>query len=324
MKKKVIQFFQNLPQEEYEQFNDAFQLYRDSPGKNHGVERQLNASGYSKRGLENLLYDLQKMHGITDLEKVNGVVASFLSDGKTMTFIDKDSDLAKKISNDLAGDGTGTALPEVVTNLENEIEDLKSEKEDLEFEKEELEVENEELKTENEALKALPLITAKSVRVEFPFLNEKDCPDEFKILVADKITAWNNYVDAQNSLSQAQELNDLSLEQLADLAKISVDSFAENQKIYEELNCYQTTGKILGVHPVFKRLALTREVEAMTAEEMINYKGATAKYFSVNKTALAKAEKAKDLVKAEEIKNRVAERSEKLFLVNKKLGVKNK
>lgn len=291
MKKKVIQFFQNLPQEEYEQFNDAFQLYRDSPGKNHGVERQLNASGYSKRGLENLLYDLQKMHGITDLEKV-------------------ESKMLKVESEEVTGDGTGTTLSPSTEPLLISTE---------------VAIKTEELKSENEGLKvSWPLTTEKAIRIEFPFLSEKDCPDEFKILVADKITAWNNYVDAQNSLSQAQELNDLSLEQLADLAKISVDSFAENQKIYEELNCYQTTGKILGVHLVFKRVALTREVEAMTAEEMINYKGATAKYFSVNKTALAKAEKAKDLVKAEEIKNRVAERSEKLFLVNKKLGVKNK
>ncbi|MNR29423.1 hypothetical protein D3C85_1468100 [compost metagenome] len=87
------------------------------------------------------------------------------------------------------------------------------------------------------------------------------------------------------------------------------------------MNCYQTTGKVLGVHPVFKKLRLTREVEAMTTDELIKYKGSSAKYLSVNKTALAKAKKDKDDAKILEIETRVAERQDKLFLVNKKLGV---
>ena len=87
------------------------------------------------------------------------------------------------------------------------------------------------------------------------------------------------------------------------------------------MNCYQTTGKVLGIHPIFKKLQLTREVETMTADELIKYKGSSAKYFSVKKTALAKAKKEKDEAKVLEITTQVAERHDKLFLVNKKLGV---
>jgi hypothetical protein len=315
MKKKVIEFFQNLPEQEHEQFNIAFELYRSSVGKNLGTERNLNSSGYSKRNLENLLYDLQKMHEITDLEKV-------VTSSEVRGTNDEEG------SKDVTGDGTGVTLPLINpddhNDLQEDIDVLNAEKEDLEDENEDLKDENESLKSENETLKALKVADAVSIREEFQFLKEADCPDELKILVADKITAWNIYVDAQRAISQAAELNDLSNDELAALAKISVDAFDENQKIYEELNCYATFKRVLGIHPIFKKLQLSREVEIMTADELIAYKGSSAKYFSVNKTALAKAEKEKDTDKITEITNRVAERSEKLFLVNKKLGVTNK
>jgi FtsZ-binding cell division protein ZapB len=307
MKQKVIEFFQNLPQAEHEQFNTAFELYRNSPGKNAAIERSLNVSGFSKRALDNLLYDLQKMHGVTDVEKIASIKSTEVSDQLESS----DQSLVPINADELK-------------DLKEENEELNADKEDLEIENEDLKDENESLKSENESLKLLKKTDVESIRVEFPFLKEKDCPDEFKILIADKITAWNEYVDAQTAIVKHHAGDTLAEGDLAELAKVAIDAFDENQKIYEELNCYATFGRVLGIHPIFKKLQLSREVEIMTADELIAYKGATAKYFSVNKTALAKAEKAKDTVKITEIKNRVAERSEKLFLVNKKLGVKNK
>lgn len=284
MKTKVIEFFQNLPEAKHEQFNEAFKLYRESEGKSLGAEKMINATGYTPASLENLLYDLQKLHDISDVEKV--------------------------------------VKPQIVAELEAENEELQSEKEDLESENENLQDEVEDLKKEVETLKLAPKLDAKAIRVEFPFLNDKDCPDELKILVADKITVWNRYLEIQEHIQKAEAGEVVeNTDTLAILAKEAVESFDENQKIYDELNCYQTTGKVLGVHPIFKKLQLSREVETMTADELIKYKASSAKYFSVNKTALAKAKKAKDEVKAQEIETRVAERHDKLFLVNKKLGV---
>ena len=290
MKTKVIKFFQNLPEAPHEQFNQAFALYRESDGKNIAVERVINATGYTPNGLSNLLYDLQKMHGITDVEKVASLQ---------------------------------------VADRSEQIAELEEEKENLEFEKMDLEEENEELKNalrqaqdDNETLKLAPKLDAKQIRVEFPFLNEKDCPDEMKILVADKITAWNHYLALQEEIQAAESgEKPKTNEEVAILANEAVKAFDENQKIYDELNCYQTTGKVLGVHPIFKKLQLQREVEEMTADELIKYKSSSAKYFSVNKTALAKAKKDKDEAKVSEIEARVSERNDKLFLVNKKLGV---
>ena len=80
----------------------------------------------------------------------------------------------------------------------------------------------------------------------------------------------------------------------------------------------------MGWISIFKRLQLTREVETMTSEELVKYKSASAKYFSDNRTSLAKAQKAKNTEKIELINNRVAEREQKLALVNKKLGINPK
>ncbi|MES2487562.1 MAG: hypothetical protein V4581_16650, partial [Bacteroidota bacterium] len=68
-KSTVLKFFHTPPQSEPEQFNAGFALYKASPGKNTSTERTLNAGGYTKHNLGTLLYELQRLHGITDLEK---------------------------------------------------------------------------------------------------------------------------------------------------------------------------------------------------------------------------------------------------------------
>lgn len=72
----VLLFLQAKPESKHEQFNKAYELYKQSPDKNLAVERNLNRIGYTDSGLENLLYDLQKMHGITDTEIANPVVVN--------------------------------------------------------------------------------------------------------------------------------------------------------------------------------------------------------------------------------------------------------
>lgn len=391
MKQNVIKFLQNLPKEKYEQFNEAFELYRKSPGKNPSVERSVNAAGFSERSLENLLYDLQKLHGITDVEKVAVVVESQMSkvesENKKWSSLDPDvSNLFQtllamspeqrnewgidrqkqfgdveellvstvcvgieevsaclktvwdyisettpastepiQVSTEVTPASTEANLIKENQNLASEKEDLKFEKADLEEELEASTVEVENLKDELKTLKSLPKIDAKSIRVEFPFLNEKDCPDELKILMADKITAWNEYLDAHEKIFKIHSGEIVGTEEeTAAYAEKAVKAFDENQKIYDELNAYQTTGKVLGLHPIFKKLQLTREVEEMTADELVKYKSSSAKYFTDNRQSLAKAEKAKNTEKIELITNRVAERELKLALVNKKLGINPK
>lgn len=64
----VIAFLHAVPEDKYQAFNEAYELYKQCPGKHFGIERQLNNAGFTDQGLQNLLYDLQKINEITDLE----------------------------------------------------------------------------------------------------------------------------------------------------------------------------------------------------------------------------------------------------------------
>lgn len=66
-KKDVIVFFQNIPSNDTEKYNKAFELYRNSNGKNLGIERTLNR-GFSPTSLNTVLYELKKVHRISDVE----------------------------------------------------------------------------------------------------------------------------------------------------------------------------------------------------------------------------------------------------------------
>jgi hypothetical protein len=407
MKQNVIEFFQNLPAEKSEQFNQAFELYRKSPTKNSGVERSLNAQGFSERTLENLLYDLQKMYGITDVEKVKVIDLPAKDDGLSEGYqkylevkanvlaIDSLHDLFKwsekrqeefNDMDELLGFAIEDNDSEILEDLISACQYLEIDTSEKENVKKLLEVRSNEkwddldrdtkilfrmlLDANDEDLKDYPRITeledveiqnlietadnAGLIRVsdkikailtyninvidpvvvtdvtiplreEFPFLNDKDCPNELKILVADKITAWKTYEVNHAKLLQI-ESGELVVpgEEQAEIAKAAVTAFAENQAIYDELNAYKETGKVLGVHPIFRTLQMQREVDAMDQAELIAYKGASAKYFSTNKKDLEKAETAKNDAKIEEITARVAVRKEMLALVNKKLGIPSK
>jgi hypothetical protein len=286
MKHKVIEFFQNLPKEKSEQFNKAFELYRQSDGKSLGAERVINATGYSDQGLENLKYDLQKLHGIKDIEMLQvPVIKEDISSENTETNEGKNEDSEGVTVEGKEGTRPDNADPgeAIVNAAQNTV----------------------------------------SIREEFPFLNDADCPNELKILVADKLTAWNRYKDCHAQLQKMEDGTVVATnEEMAIVANEASKAFDENQKIYEELNAYKATGNILGAHPIFKKLALQREVDEMTPDQLIKFKNSSSKYFSVNKKDLAEAKTAKDTAKIEAIKKRVKERGEKLVLVNKKLGVK--
>lgn len=355
-KNKVIKFFQNLPEEKSEQFNEAFALYRGSAGANQNTIRSVNVQGYNARNLDNLLYDLQKLHGITDVEKIPSgskgskkAKESKLKDAFVVTgtltveqkeeiiealeaLTDTDAEPEYKyLFTDEAIDVNWKEYFEL-QNAEQDLDDsfLKSFAEHLivKFESSlaaspedlnniNVEAEQAALLTENQEAK-----TDITLREEFPFLNDPDCPNELKILVADKMTAYAKYKKGVEFLKQIEDGSATATDaEVSALAKEVTEAFEENQEIYKELNVFKETGVLLGEHPLFTKLALTREVEAMTSEEKIKFKQSSVKYFSDNKSKLATAQKAKDDKAIEKIEKRVAERSEKLFLVNKALGV---
>lgn len=152
---------------------------------------------------------------------------------------------------------------------------------------------------------------------QFPFLREKDCPNELKILVNDAITAFHDYKNAHEELFaklSAVTEPQLSNEQVYVIASQLLEDFELNQEIYAELDHYQKNKEILGEHSIFATLKLEREVAKMAPAKL-------ASFVSGFNSAKSKAKKKVDEAKSDEEK---AEAQSKLDLLEQKKALVDK
>lgn len=117
-----------------------------------------------------------------------------------------------------------------------------------------------------EAVKKADVVVPKKLvlRDEFPFLKNDDCPEEFKILVADMITTHDRYVEGHKKLFDVAHKNEAVC---FDAAEVVVENYLTNRQIWNELEHYKKTGQILGAHPVFKLRAKQDALLKMNDEE---------------------------------------------------------
>lgn len=76
---------------------------------------------------------------------------------------------------------------------------------------------------------------------------------ELKVLAADKISAWHNYVVLHEKLFDC-----ISPTECFEIAKNLLENFMQNRSIFSEFAYYREHGRILGKHPIFaerKRIA---------------------------------------------------------------------
>ncbi len=111
----------------------------------------------------------------------------------------------------------------------------------------------------------MPDLARRKVRLfdQFSFLREKDCPDEFKILVSDMITAYHTYMKAQPGLHDA--ITDEDRKAIAATVK---ENYLENKMIWDELEHYESKKVILGEHPIFKEKAVREEIAALSTVDL--------------------------------------------------------
>ncbi len=98
-----------------------------------------------------------------------------------------------------------------------------------------------------------------SFRQRFPFLNNKDCPDVLKILVADMFTAYGRYKDDHRKIREVPGDKIAS-----DLAGSIIENFLEDRQIMKELEHYRDTGALLGQHPKVAAVLEQRALENMS------------------------------------------------------------
>jgi hypothetical protein len=322
--------------DKWEKFNLAFQLYKETPEKSQTVETKINRIGFTDDGLDNLLYDLQKLHNIQDTE--------IHSAGSPIEF--KEIELRKAYES-LAilkaakrpNKKSIAAANILIAQLQSELDELNAPVQEETPEEEGLDP-NKDLGVTNDDItslagKLIPLtdtpeghddgakfISAEElmpIREEFPFLDDKDCPDELLVVVGRKVSAYRRYLKLHGSLQEALEGKlELSEEEQKQLAADTQEAFAENRALYDELNYYAEHKTILGKHPLFRELVAKREIETMNIAYLAKYRNSSATFISKKKKALTNPINTPE--KNAELEQAIADREYKLGLVNAKLG----
>lgn len=101
------------------------------------------------------------------------------------------------------------------------------------------------------------------LREEFPFLKDPECPRELKALVADMLSAYDNYKDAHSRI-----LDEESEEMVRKLSQLTVESFLENRSIWDELNHFKANNELLGEHPIFIEMKFRDTLKDLSADEL--------------------------------------------------------
>lgn len=292
MKSQVLAFFVNLPKSKEAQFNEAFKLFRKCPGKSLAQEGFFNRSGYSPNNLESLFYDLKKLVDLKNVEIKNAKKKIVKVDDKALKESDEQRIEASKKA----------LLKEVGAKNKEEIFTKAPD-----FVKEEFKLKD-----------------------EFPFLKEENCPDEFYILVGKKFNHYDAYVEAHKDLLVTiSDTEDdaapipLKQEEINALAKKAVENFVVNQQIWDELNHYKETGKVLGKHPVFVEYKLKEKVESLTVEDVTKRVTLLDGYIRRDTKKLEKAQKSKNKNDIEKFEAKVLEWQTELKMIKKKFNFKD-
>ena len=106
--------------------------------------------------------------------------------------------------------------------------------------------------------------SSRGFREEWPFLAEPDCPPELKILAADKITAYHEYVRGHEELFSC-----ITLEECYNTAKKVVENYKQNRKILSEFAYYREHGKCLGKHEIFSSMKRLESLRRMSPVELV-------------------------------------------------------
>jgi len=290
MKLEVLEFLKEKKGTPSEQYNKAMELYRKSEGHSVPSLNYYNRSGFSASNLESVCYDLKKIHNVSDLEiraknvkniKVKAAVFVGTKEADTSDVNkelgstgpenkENDTDVTKS-DTDVQKNGTDAVKNGTLeNNSKNTDPDI-------------LVVPVGDITTYNEIFRDAPVaaVGGLKIREEFPFLAEKECPDEFKILVADMFTAWGNFKDAHKEL-----VADKTDAELFVLAKEAIENFQLNKEIWDELNYYKENKEVLGNHPIFKEKVLKAAVAKMTPVALMKRKTNLKSYVSKEKKKL--------------------------------------
>ena len=143
-------------------------------------------------------------------------------------------------------------------------------------------------KTENLPVPAATL-TGVRIRERFTFLQHPNCPDILKIIVADMLTAHQEYKTAFENLQKLAD--DQTAAAFTEAAKV-VESYLVNKEAWDELEHYQNTGTILGKAKRFREMAEGEDLAALSDMELLRKLNSAKANQSKRKAELKKAQEA--------------------------------
>lgn len=254
MKSKFIQVLANKESlKDKKLYNRLLELYAQVAGVKQVYHYQL---GYTPQKLENLKYEIKKQQGITDKE-----IALFVPGTEDEEVRDAAPALTpEQIQKAAEAHGAEVAAR---TKQENPIIT--------------------ELLSNTAAQEGL------KIRDEYAFLNDTATPDVFKILVADKITAYKEYAGKHAHALEAANAGEAE-EKLYELASGAIKDFQLNQDIKAELDFYRDSpGRVLGKHPLLADLKLQQEVNEMTEGDLVSQRSNAQKAVNRYKADKTKA-----------------------------------
>lgn len=158
------------------------------------------------------------------------------------------------------------------------------------------------------------------LRERFAFLGEKDCPDKLKVLVADMLTAWDDFKAGHTALTVvATESGEKTLtsSEIYELAKETIDAFELNHAIWDELEYYNEHKEILGNHPIFADEKLKEKVAGLEDAAVVNRRNNVRSYISKEKKKL-KPDTTEEAAK--KINTKIKELNQELLLLEERLS----
>jgi len=304
MKKKTIEILatKKKPSERY---NALFDVFR-KVSKNRREIAAIN-----KRGVASLLsleYSIKKHFGIRDVEihsfattpsapsKQKEHTPTYTREGLESMHYQKElrplaAELSEKVGVDPSDQKKVTLIDFILEHSEEE-------------DSEDVEVDLPDEAKEGATLRSI-----------FPFLSSEDCPDEFKILVADKITAYEKWVENYKALEANKNLTN---EEVLEHAKKAVEGFELDLDIMEELNYYKEHGEILGEHPIFAAHNLQKAVNAIKVVDLVTRRNNLKTYIARDSKKVEDGEIAKD--KLEAFQAKIKEYEDELVLVEERIA----
>lgn len=123
------------------------------------------------------------------------------------------------------------------------------------------------------------------LRTQFPFLREANCPKELHLVVAELITAYEEFAAKQPLLHKH-----MSQEEKTALVKDVNLAYINKSEAFDELQHYKETGTLLGKHPVFEQLKAEEEIMKMNAADLAKKINNLTGNINRNKTKFDSAE----------------------------------